>query len=328
MSGKLKDIAKTLDVSVSTVSRALNDKGRISQKMRKRILSVASEMNYHPDENARSLKTNKTSILGVIVPDITNTFYAKLVKGIEKSCKRNKYSVLLCNSDEDPKVEKEYYQLLKSKKVLGMIVVSVSNQDYYSKGNFENIIFVDNIPLVSKQFICITIDNVNAAYDLAEYVYLKGYRRIAVITGPAQEMSSKLRLEGIKKYLSANGNESYSLKVYEGDFKFEGGYKCMKQIIADKLEIDVVIALNNFLAYGAMAAMNENSINVPEQIKLVCFDAVDDMNIIKPKLTCIMQPVEEFGELAVKLLKSQLEKESLTSGKIFLNYTFVQGESC
>lgn len=324
----LKDIAEKVNVSVSTVSRVLNDKGRVSNTIRTKILETAREMDYRPNEMAQSLKTKKTSIIGVIVPDITNIFYARLLKGIEELVRNRGYSVIFCNSDENLENEQMYYRLLKSKNVCGMIIATAGTNDIYDDANIlDPIVFVDNMPTLSRDFDSVAIDNIRAANELTQHLINKGYRSIATITGPLDETTAVERLQGYKDCLRKNGYQYEESNVFVGDYRYRGGYRCMMRILKGESKPTAILAQNNLLAFGAMVAMRENNIKVPDDIAIACFDAVDETNLIYPQLTCIVQPIENIGATAVQMIIDKIENRRMKNIKNILDFQFSEGES-
>ena len=168
MSATLKDLANYLGLSVSTVSRALNNKGRMNEKTRAQIIQAAQELQYIPNASARSLKTNSNSIVGVLLPDISNIFYTKLLQAIDSELNKAGYGMLFCNTDDNLEKEKQYIEMLLSQNVIGTIFAPTSANPAYEQENFfKNIIFIDNMPSLSRtDYNFIGIDNIRAGYEL------------------------------------------------------------------------------------------------------------------------------------------------------------------
>ena len=332
MANNLKDIAERLNISISTVSRALNNKGTISDAMRQKILDTAREMGYQPNETARSLKTKRTSMIGLIAPDITDVFYSKLLKATAEEALKKGYNVVYCDSDGDIACEENYYRLLLSKNVCGIIVATAGENNIYDdvKEN-ERLVFVDNRPSCNIRegsgVFCVSIDHEKAGCELTDYLVGRGYRKIAAITGNLEETSALYRLEGYRRCIKKHNLSEW---VVEGDYHYEGGYVGMMNIIKSGKLPDAVVAHNYLMAYGAIAAMRENSLSVPDDIAIACFDAVDETNVFAPKLTCIVSPIKQLAKSAVDIVIEQFENKGSLSGRekdVILDYRFLEGQS-
>lgn len=311
---KLADIAKHLNISVSTVSRVLNGKDRVSDETRKKVLNAIKEFNYQPNEIARSLRNRSSMTIGVIVPDISNEFFALLIKGAEAVAKNNGYLVILCNSDYDEVMEKEYLNMLAQKQVDGIIVATVCKDGKY----FERIldsgipaVFVDNLPQVKRNYNFVTIDNEKASYDLTKHLIGLGYKDIAIITGKLQETSAIERLNGWKKAMNDNGLKVNNDFIGIGDFKIESGYRIMKKMLELNKKPQALLAANNNIAYGAIRAIREKGLRVPEDLYVVCFDATDNTGLMSIKLPSMIQPAEKIGEIALEIIMKRIDNKEL-----------------
>ncbi len=330
MSATIKDIAEYLNISPGTVSRALNGKGRIGESTRRKVYEVAEKLKYVPNEIARSLKMKKTSTIGVIIPDATNIFYSIMLKSIDKSLLKKGYNILFCDSDENIERETEYFELLKGKNVDGMIIVtSGENSIYKDEETLSNIVFVDNIPAIDRDFSYVTIDNMKAAYDLTQLVIDNGHKDIAVVCADLSETTGYDRLEGFKKCIKDNGIEYNPDKIYKGSFRYQTGYEAAGKILKGKKYPTTIFAQNNVQAYGVVKRLSESSINIPDDISIVCFDAIDQTGMMSPKLTSVMQPVEEIGERAVKCILDNIDNDDteLEVSRNILGYKINLGKS-
>lgn len=325
---KLIDIANELNISVATVSKALNGKGRISSELRKRIKDTAEQMNYHPNEFARTLKTNETTMIGVILPDITNIFYGKLLKGIDRAARHNGYSVMFCNSGENLTHEKYYFEMLRNKNVCGVIIGTSCLSDFYDNlTDDDNVVFVDCLPSETKKFPFVSIDNYKAAYELTEHVLSKGYTDVKMICGPSIETTTKERVRGFVDCMKNHGHKG-KRTVFEGDHSFEGGKQVMDKILREG-NPQAIITENNFLAFGALSSIRENGLEVPNDVAVACFDGIDEFDTMFIDLTSIIQPVEEIGTTAVEMIMKKIEKTDThdINQRVLLDYVLNEGES-
>jgi LacI family transcriptional regulator len=314
MPTKLKDIARHLNLSVSTVSRVLNGTGRVSKETKELILKTIKELNYQPNEIARSLKRKRANIIGVIVPDISNNFYSAVIKGIEKVASENEHMIIVCNSDENISKEEDYIQILLQKQVAGLIIATVGgNTELFNqyRGSGVPVVFFDNLPLMKENYDVVTIDNKKASYTLTAHFIEQGYDKLAIITGPLRQSSSIERLEGFKKCVEDKGISIDERWIGVGEFKMESGYDIMKSWLEESESPSALLAANNFLAYGAIKAIQEKGLRIPEDIALACFDAKDDTGIIKPQITSINQPAYDIGTIAADIIMRKASNKNL-----------------
>jgi len=328
MSAKLVDIAKHLNISVSTVSRVINGKDRVSDETREKVLKAIKEFNYSPNEIARSLRNRSSMTIGIIVPDISNEFFALLSKGAEAVAKNNGYLLILCNSDYEENMEKEYLNMLNQKQVDGIIIATVcKDEEYFDRILNSSIpaVFVDNLPQIKRNFNFVTIDNEKAAYDLTRHLIDSGYKDISIITGKLQETSAFERLDGWKRAMNENGLKINNDFVGIGDFKIDSGYKIMKKMLEQNKKPQALLAANNNMAYGAVKAIREKGLSVPEDIYVVCFDATDNTGLMSIQLPSMVQPAEKIGEIALDIIIKRLNnKKFKIFDRVILEPTFVK----
>lgn len=328
MAATLKDIAQHMNLSVATVSRALNSKGRISKETTERIMQVATEMGYVPNESARALKTNRSSTIGVIIPDLKNIFYAKMLKSIDQVLLEKGYSIIFCDSDEKIEREQEYFELLKSKSVSGIIIVTAGKTDIYNEEeSLNNIVFVDNIPSINRPFSYVAVNNVKASYELTQLVIDYGHKDICMICADLSETTGFDRLEGFKECLADNSIPYTEECIIRGTFQYQTGYSAGEQILARKKRPTAIFAQNNMQAYGVIKRLREANLRIPEDISVVCFDAIDETGLMSPRLTCVMQPVEEIGRQAVLNILNGINNENQKMKQIELDYSIFIGNS-
>lgn len=325
---KLIDIANELNISVSTVSKALNDSGRVSQQLRTKIKQTAERMQYYPNESARTLKTRSSTMIGVIMPDITNIFYGKLLKEIDRAARQKGYTVIYCDSCENLENEREYFNILTSKNVCGMIIAtSCINSLYNSLEDSANIVFIDSMPSENIKQPFISIDNHKAAYMLTEYVLSKNLTDLLMISGHQIDTTTTARVRGFIDCMSDHGLDGKS-RVIECQHGYAGGKAALDQILY-RGKPRAIIADNNFLAYGAISSIRNHRLRVPDDIALACFDSIDDFDTMFVKLTSVIQPIERIAGRAVEIIINHVEKNAVreVNQRIFLDYTFNEGES-
>lgn len=314
MGTTLKDIATRAGFSVSTVSRVINNKSelyRISKKTRDLILHLADEMNYRPNNLARGLRLKKTHTLGLIIPNISNPFFAHVASMIQTSAYQSGYSLIVCNTDEDLDKEIEQIELLRSKGVDGFIIMPVGVR-------FNHIVQLleANIPLVLLDRCIeeidtnsVVVDNEFGAYQAVEHLIHNGHTHIAIIQGIPNTFTSANRLQGYKSALS-NYNISIQENLIAGkDFTKESGYIETKFLLNLDKPPTAIFTTSDLITLGSLEAIFEEKFNIPEDISIVSFDDIDFAPYLISPLTAVHQPKKMMGEIAVKLLIEDIENK-------------------
>lgn len=331
MSIKLKEISEQLGISVSTISRVVNNKDRVSDKTREIVLSALREHDYRPNEMARVLRGKHSQTIGVVVSDIANIFFARLVKGAENAAMRRGYNILVSNTDGDPARESGSVDLLVSKNVTGIIMAAASFETDIEEKLAEHklpYIYIDNLPKSQNEFTSVAIDNTQAAFELNNYLIERGHKHIGILAGKQTESSGAQRLEGWLQSMRRHGLEINENQIVESDFTIEAGVAGAEKLLANKIRPTAILAANNHLAHGAMLTLRQHGFSVPEDMSLAAFDAVDETNLIVPKITSVFQPVYEFGRIAVELcLKQASQQGAIHHERVVEKHTFIEGDS-
>ena len=328
---KLKDIADQLGISRTTVSRALTGNGRVKKETHDRVMQLARESNYMVNSIARSLRLNDARFIGVVVPDISNSFFSSIIKGVQKVCREHKYMLMVCNSDEDERYEEEALKTLLEKQISGLIVASVGGCPAFldkHPGINVPVVYIDNVPEGANEYDLVSIDNYSAASLLTHNIVKHGYREIGMISGPRNQSSALMRYKGFLQALnecSINANEKW---IYEGDFTVESGYNCMKEILSNDYLPRAMLFANNNIAYGAVRAILEQGIHIPDKMAVASFDTYDHTGLVTPQIVSINQPAEEIGTSACERIIERLTNQCVSSGRhVFLEPFFTDGNS-
>lgn len=299
------DIASQAKCSISTVSRALNNTGRISAKTRSEISAIAQELNYQPNTAARSLATNRSLTIGLVISDISNIFYAEMVDIIQKEAYKLGYCVIIVCTNNKPDLNKHYVNFLISRGVDGIIFGSARYNDpvidELQKRGFPIILL--NRRVNKDNISCVTIDNVKGAYLLTEHLLKLGHRKIAHITGPMQFSPVIDRMEGYIKALTAREipiNEN--LIIREVAFKKEFGTKGAIKLLTGPERPDAIFAANDTIALGVLEGVSELGFSVPKDIAVVGFDDIAFAALKFVELTTVSQRLEETAGEAVNVL--------------------------
>lgn len=317
MAATIKDIAKVLNVTNATVSKALNDRKDISEEMKIRVRKVAEELNYKPNILARGLVKNESKTIGLIIPDITNPFYPEIAQGIEETINKDDYSLILCNSNWNKTKENNHINLLIGKKVDGLIIAPIGiEQADVVEVDFPIVTVGNKSKTIEENYV--VIDDEKGGYIATSHLIENGCRNILFIGGQENVLSNKDRLKGYKRALLENNMEVKENNIYSNDFKRESGYIIFKKIISANQVPDGVFAGNDILALGVMQAIRESGLRIPEDIKIVGFDDIIYSQYPEIALTTIVQPKYEMGVLAAKLLLSKIKNPKLKIENIIL----------
>jgi DNA-binding LacI/PurR family transcriptional regulator len=304
----IKDIAKAAGVSHSTVSRALSDSPLVSDETKARIQRLAQEMGYSPNTLARSLVTRQTYTIGVVVTTIADPFVAEVVQGIEATAHDYNYTVILCSSGAQPEREIAAVEMLRSKRVDGVIVTSSRIGALYLE-HLERIgapiVLINNHNESSGRYtFTVTVDNRHGGYLATEHLVQLGHRRIAYVTAPADHSSDLDRMAGYRQALIAAGIEPDPALIVTGNGRADGGERALQALIELGEPPSAVFCYNDMTAIGLMSAARQVGLSVPRDMAVVGFDDIPFASYFYPPLTTIAQPKVEMGRLAMKMALS------------------------
>lgn len=305
----IDDIARLANVSKTTVSRVINEQPEgVGPATRARVLKIIDEYDYRPNLLARGVVTSKTRTLGFIIPDITNPFFPELFKSVEDYAAEQGYTVILCNTDSSFEKEEKAISTLIAKRVDGVLLSSMIGNQQSIQERFEKY----NIPCVLLDRCTdqpghgagVYIDNEYALFIATKHLIVNGNREIAFISGPDSLPTSKERLEGYRGALSAYHIPFHTNLMISGSFSMESGYRAITQLIQQKTAFTAVLAGNDMIAIGALKALKDLGLSVPEQVEVIGFDNIRLSGMTEPALTTISQPIHRLGREAVKILIS------------------------
>lgn len=325
----IKDIAKEADVSITTVSRVLNNKPDVGDDTRAKILKIIEDMNYNPNSVARGLVMQKTHTIGLIIPDISNPFFPQIVRAVEDKAQELGYSVIFFNTDNHLERERKAVELFKSKQVDGLIVsLSLGNEEILKNLKAANypVVQIDR-SVLDHSYPLVSIDNQKSAYKMVEYLLKKGHKKIAHISGDLNTTTARERLSGYKKALKnykVEINEDY---IIEGDYTQDSAYQAMQNLL--KLEVlpTAVFAANDLSAAGVYKAVFSANLKIPEDIAVAGHDDINLASLLKPELTTMRQPKYKMGERAVTVLLAMINNENEKIEDQILNTDLIIRES-
>lgn len=302
----LSDIAKELNLSPSTVSRALNDHPDINPNTKLLVNNLAKEIGFVPNAIARNLRKNISSTIGVIVPEIKHDFFSSAISGIEEVAYQSGFTIILCQSNESYDREMINTKALINHRVAGLIVsISQSTQN----GEHFNELIRRGIPLVFFDRVCrdikasrVIIDDKKSAFNAVNHLINKGYKRIAHFAGPEQIDICALRLQGYFDACRQAGLGLDKSLIFYGGLHEKDGYASMERILKDNIKIDSIFAVNDPVAVGAFQKIKESGLKIPDDIGIVGFSNNVITNLVDPPLTTVNQPSFDMGKKAAQML--------------------------
>ncbi|WHH59100.1 LacI family DNA-binding transcriptional regulator [Petroclostridium sp. X23] len=307
----IKDIAKELGISATAVSKALNNKGGISEEMVKKIKETAKRLDYKPNVIAKSLKLNKTKTIGVIISDSSHTFFPKVIKGIEDAASKEGYSIILCNTDSVKEKEKKALNVLISKRIDGVILAAsmLTHAEDYALLKELDIPFVFLIRRSEVESADYVInDNVSGAYLMANYL-LRYHRKIHFFNIKEYNISAVDRLIGYKKALEENGVQYDPSLVLNMNPEIEDGYTAMRQLLEKGEDVKAVFCGCDVISIGVMEAIIEKGLKIPEDIQVAGYDDIDFAAYLRVPLTTIRQPKYSIGCKGTELLINKIRNK-------------------
>ena len=332
MAATLHEVGRIAGVSAMTVSRVVNGRGGVDLETRRRVEEAIQALDYVPNRIARGLISQKTQTIGLIVPDVVNPFFAPVLRGAESAARKAGYRVLLCNSEGDLRLEREYIEDLVAHRVEGLLLAPASDRSQSSimpllRGSFPLVLIDRTLPDADCDLI--VSDNTHGARRLIEHLIAVGHREIAHVTDSEDTSTGRERLRGYMDALEVAGILFQPDLVVRTTVDRIGGYRAAQEILARNPLPTAIFAVNNMTAVGTMQALRERGLSVPKDMGLVCFDDVEHLAILSPILTVIDQPAAIFGSLGAQLLLERVTgKASSRSRRIILQTDLIVRESC
>ncbi|MFN8454475.1 MAG: LacI family DNA-binding transcriptional regulator [Anaerolineae bacterium] len=314
------DVAKQANVSITTVSRVLTGSAHpVSEETRERVLEAVEALNYSPSALAQAMVTRATHIVGVIVGDASDPYFATIVRGVEDVARRHGYLVIVCNSDRVPEIELQYLHTLSSYRVDGVIFAGggLTDDEYLSKMQqtldaFQRrgAVFVSLAKHLLPSSISVLVDNEQVVKDAVHYLSHLGHRSIAYVSGPGLLTTSKLRLEGYKSSLARHGLEFQPHLVFDGDYTYESGLRAAQAIHNLPDRPSAVLASNDLMAIGCIVGLKELGCRIPQDISVMGIDDILTAQFVDPPLTTIALPMYDLGAIGMDRLIQLRRKET------------------
>ena len=313
----IKDVAKMANVSITTVSRVLNNNDYfVSEKTKKHVLEVMEELKYRPNALARGLQSSSTKTIGLIIQDISNPYYPKIVQSIESRAQLSDYSVILANSGRSEEKIAHYLEIMWERRVDGLIVVGSS----IIKGAKKSQLFQERemkTVVIGKPFDkalhSVQIDNGSAVREMCRNMIEMGHRRISMITGSKSSATVSDREKAFRQALEEAGLPVIPEYIVRGDFTFEGGIQAVDQLpkIGGSDGVTAIFAQNDLMAIGVMKALERKGYRIPRDVSVVGFDDIEAASFVTPALSTVSVPMERLGEVAMEALEKLLSGDKV-----------------
>jgi len=324
----IKDVAKQAGVAVSTVSLALNNDPRVSEDTRRKVLKSAEELNYRPNGAARSLKRRKTETVGLFLNDFGGPFFSSFIQGVEEVVSANGYDLVACSTFGGQHNTANRY--LREKQFDAAIILGPAIPDeliLQVAGPQFPIVVMDR-ELSADHVHSVLVDNVQGARSATRHLIGLGRRRIGYLSGPLNSYNNQKRLVGFKSALEEAGIPLQASCVAQGHFTESGGYQAMKSLIVSRSLPDAVFAANDEMALGAIQALMEAGLRVPEDVAVVGFDDIRLSSYVRPALTTVGHPKHEWGTVATHVVFQALREPGEQPSAIMLDTELIVRESC
>lgn len=326
------DVAKKAGVSPTTVSRVLNNNTRkhMQEETKQRVLRVIKELSYTPNKYAQFMKKQKSGMIGVLVPDISDQFFSSMVRGVENISYQNGYSTIICDAENSLEKEKKYIKILLKEMVEGVILTSSGIENKKVKELLREripVVLADR-KLKNTDLPYVSSDGVRDSYTLTKHLIDLGYKEIGFVKGPSEVATAIERFEGYIKAIENSGltvNENY---LKQGDYTFQSGYLAGKEFLNFTKFPQAIIAANDLMAIGIIRALEEKGLRIPQDIGVAGFGNIPLSSLIKPKLTTIEIPAYNIGQEAALILLSYMRRKRKRVKAKIIDTKLIKGESC
>jgi DNA-binding LacI/PurR family transcriptional regulator len=318
----MRQIAERAQVSIGTVSHVINETAAVRPKLRERVMEAIRSLGYQPSALAQGLRKNRTDMLGMVIPDITNPFFPGVVRGVEDVAYKRSFRVILCNADNDPAKEASYVRELRSYRIAGLLIIPASGADIegdlrtYASASVP-VVCIDRVPDGWKGD-AVLVANAEGAYLITRHLIEMGHQRLAVITGPLKLTNAAERLKGFRRALHEAGLGIEAEFVQEARFDTASGYEAALRLLRMRPRPTAIFACNDLMAFGVLQAARELNLRCPEDLSIAGFDSLEFTNFTDPSLTSVYQPSYQLGATAAHLLLQRVDGLHSARKKILL----------
>jgi LacI family transcriptional regulator len=315
------DVAREANVSMATVSRVVNGNPNVKPVTRKKVLEVIDRLGYRPNAVARGLASKKTTTVGVIIPDISNIFYAELARGIEDIATMYKYNIILSNSDQNTEKELHLLNTMLGKQVDGILFmgghISAEHVQEFERSPVP-IVLAGAVEETNK-VPSVNIDYKAATYDAVKELLDKGHTRIGFVSGPFHDtINMKFKLEGYREALASAGVEFNDDLVIEGEYTYDSGLEAWQKFAELDEKPTAIFVGNDETALGVVHGAQDNGVSIPDEVEIISFDNTRLALMVRPQLTSVVQPLYDIGAVAMRLLTKYMNKETVDEETVVL----------
>jgi Transcriptional regulators len=331
----INDVANEAGVSITTVSRYLNNSYPVSENSKRAIQKAIKKLNYKPNAIARGLINKKTNTVGIVVPSITKMFFPEVVKGIADQCKGKGYSIILANSESNPKEEKKMVENFLERQVDGIVIIDPKIEsipsDYYRKINDTLPLLIVNKYFLDDEITFVYNDENNGAYKATEYLIELGHRKILFLCGPPKSYPSRMKIAGFNRALKDKG-EILNCNI-EGnyialnDYTSENTYKYIKENMNDIKRYSALFCASDLMAFGVIKALKSEGYEVPRDFSVMGFDDISFSSLYEPSVTTMSQKIYRLGEISGNVMIRLIQKEEVARVQV-LDTELVIRDSC
>lgn len=312
----MHDIAKLAQVSLGTVSHVINGTVPVREKVRARVQMAIDQLNYQPNNLSRALRTNRSNLIGMIIPDITNPFFPSVVRGVEDVAFKSNYRLLLCNADNDVEKETAYLNDLRSFLPAGIILIPSLDHKVSPSGDFP-MVCIDRVP-PDWTGDSVTVENFKGGYKAGDHLAQLGHRIVGIVRGPSNLVSTGDRVHGFEKALKDRKISISPEYIQEGTFDQESGFTCAMRLLRLVPRPTAIFTASDLMAVGALSAIKASKLRCPQDVSLVSFDGMSFTEFTDPVLTSIVQPSYQIGYAAARLLLTRIEGDHSAQQHIVL----------
>ena len=319
----IADVARAARVHPSTVSRALNDGATLREETRARVLRAARRLDYRPSALARSLRLQRTTTLGMLVPDIANPFFPPIIRGAEDVALSRGYALVLCNTEDVPEREAAYLRVLRERQVDGLLIASSRMSDaVITRLRRDRFPFVLVNRSAKGAELTVTVDNRTAAAEAIAHLAGLGHRRVGHIAGPQTTTTGLERAAGVRAAIRGHAlaNDD-ALWIEAAAYSEEEGYRCARLLLSRSARPTAIFGANDLIAVGALRAARAAGLRVPGDLSVVGFNDIRQAELLEPPLTTVRVPMYDMGAAAARLLIARLEGETIHEPHIVLPAT-------
>lgn len=330
MNVTIYDVAREANVSMATVSRVVNGNPNVKPTTRKKVLEVISRLGYRPNAVARGLASKKTTTVGVIIPDISSTFFAELARGVEDIATMYKYNIILSNSDQNKEKELHLLNTMLGKQVDGIVFMGGNISEEHVE-EFEK----SPVPIVlagsieaSGKVPSVNIDYERATYDAIQSFIEKGHKDIGIVIGPLHEpINLEKKLSGYRRALEAANLEYREELVVEGDDTYDSGIEAFERLLELEKKPTAVFVSSDEMALGVIHGASDKGYNVPDDFEVISSDNTRLTVMVRPQLTSVNQPLYDIGAVAMRLLTKLMNKETVSEQIVVLPHRIEKRDS-